>query len=154
VVTVMTLSPEQREEIQKALNAATPGPWEVTDTGVLNITKDYRYENGNHIANWIAEIDSHDEGEGQLENAWLISNAPEWLRLLLSSERAWKAEAERLREVSDLNIKNGKEAIEQLSQAVKLLHVFVKRTAIDHSYTHTREYAEAQALISSLSKEV
>jgi hypothetical protein len=71
------------EQIKEALEEATPGPWEVTDTGNLYITKNYRYENGKHIAHWIAEIDSDDENERQHEDAHLIANTPTYIRYLL-----------------------------------------------------------------------
>lgn len=71
-------------EIRERLEDITPGLWTIADTGVLHIVSDYRYENGRHIANWIAEIDSDDENEHMESDAEFISRAPDDIRFLLN----------------------------------------------------------------------
>jgi hypothetical protein len=97
-------NPGIADEIRKALEAATPGPWEVTNLGDVHITKDYRMVDGRHIAMWIADMCVDRENEDQIfADAHLIANAPEWLR--------WQqGEIERLNElVKDIKRHLGEE---------------------------------------------
>jgi hypothetical protein len=73
------------QEIRTALAAATPGPWEVVDTGSINIAKNYRKNGDKHIAHWIAEMDVQDESEEHqaYSDADLIANAPSYISYLL-----------------------------------------------------------------------
>lgn len=89
-------------EIREKLEKITPGQWEVTDLGVLHITSGYRYENGKHIANWIAEIDSDEDNKYMELDAEFIAAAPEYISFLLG-------EVERLTQALDeiVNFKKG-----------------------------------------------
>ena len=105
---------EITEEIRKALEAATPGPWESTNLGAVHITKDYRMQDGKHCAMWIADMCEDREDEEQIfADAWLIANTPTWLRTLLEeNERNIKDKAETMR----LVIQRDKEHASQLQQ--------------------------------------
>ncbi len=83
------------EEIRERLSKATPGPWEY----VLeeNIATHYKYKDGKHSANWIAEIDHMNrediDWDGRSEQAHadadLIANAPTDIAYLLGLIEPW-----------------------------------------------------------------
>jgi len=124
------------EEIRKALDAATPGPWEVTNLGDVHITKDYRMVDGRHIAMWIADMCVDRENEDQiLADAHLIANAPEWLRWqqgeidrlqekvdsLLEEKEGWQVVADRGWHEAGEEVKKREELEFQLQQLRKEL---------------------------------
>ncbi|GBF73155.1 hypothetical protein PA598K_01440 [Paenibacillus sp. 598K] len=76
---------DKLQEIREALAAATPGPWGVTNLGDIHITKGYRYENGLHVARWIADMCDKEDNESSEADAHLIANAPEYLAHLLET---------------------------------------------------------------------
>jgi Glu-tRNA(Gln) amidotransferase subunit E-like FAD-binding protein len=117
------------EEIRKALDAATPGPWEVTNLGDVHITKDYRMVDGRHIAMWIADMYVDRENEDQIfADAHLIANAPEWLGFLLDElerlEREYAEERaahnEHVAELCELE-KENRRLREDIEKIIKIL---------------------------------
>jgi hypothetical protein len=75
----MTMDREKKiAEIRKALDAATPGPWENVQLFYVGVTTEGRFYP-------VAECDDQN-------NAILIANAPEWLRFLLDELDRLRAE--------------------------------------------------------------
>jgi hypothetical protein len=116
LINVMTQPKEQLidiAEIEKALEAVTPGEWEVVDLDPVQIAIGYKFQDGIHTAKWIAEIDSDQDNGHQHADAWLIANAPKWLRALLEENKRLKRDkAETMR----LVIQRDKEHAIQLQQ--------------------------------------
>lgn len=86
---------------------ATEPPWEVTTLArdEVYITRGHRYENGKHIADWIAVLDSGDDDKSEetihADAAFIAASRegwPEAMRRVLAAE----AENERLEELADV----------------------------------------------------
>jgi DNA repair exonuclease SbcCD ATPase subunit len=99
---------EKIQTIRNALQAATPGPWEVSrpdrDYNSQRITgKD---DDGDNVpvCDVFLSISANVANEKYVEpDAHLIANAPEWLSYLLSELEAAKAEAEKWKEQAKVN---------------------------------------------------
>jgi len=91
------------EEIKKALEAATPGPWEVEYAIITSVKAKDRLE---IIGTYIKRCD-----------ALLIANAPKWLRYLLQLAEQQQAEIEAMRLSRDFEIKESNKAKHLLQQS-------------------------------------
>jgi len=117
------------DEIKKALQAATPGPWEVVDIGGIEIARDYKYKDGKHSAYWIAEMyQDEDMDEDQVyADAHLIANSPEWLGFLLDELERLEREYAEERAAHNAHVTElcelGKENRKLLEERDKLIEV-------------------------------
>ena len=85
------------DQIKQALEKSTPGKWEVTNLGDVSITTGYRFEDGRHIATWIADMCEDDRDEEEIHaDAHLIANATEWLRYLVGEVERLEKEFDEL----------------------------------------------------------
>lgn len=99
------------EEIRKALDAATPGPWEAINIGMPSGAV-WRVDACRYtVATAISE-----------ENAYLIANAPTWLRTLLEENRKLEGmfdDANRRAAVSKVSIDELHAELQQLREELE-----------------------------------
>ncbi|ANY67295.1 hypothetical protein BBD42_13035 [Paenibacillus sp. BIHB 4019] len=123
-------------EIRKALDAATPGPWEVAYLDPLQMAKGYDVD-GQHVAYWIAEIYRDEENERRHQDAHLVVNAPTWIAQLL-------AEVERLQQERD-GERNWREDVQAYN--LKLAGMIAEEHSVNAALqeAHEREIAVVRA---------
>jgi hypothetical protein len=139
----MSLTPEQMDEIRKALDAATPGPWEAAEsddgheilmgTAIVNPG---HYDSHHMIEyNHCCYYDEDDCEAGQKQaleaeaNATLIANAPTWIKQLLDTVEAHAAEIERWKQEALLQARlytEKNEKVEQLRAEVERLSRYAR----------------------------
>ena len=105
------------EEIRKALESATPGPWEADDGGSETIGI---FEVDGEAICYLSPNVYSGAGlrglEQDRDNAHLIANAPTWLRTLLEERDKDRMNAEYLRAVIEQNQRDLQQLREELSE--------------------------------------
>lgn len=115
------------EDIKKALEAATPGPWNVQklmheEDGYEQFISAIRINAGDRCVtsmDWSCPLE---------ENAHLIANAPEWLRYLLKQIEQQQREIERLNgllKVKEVHFNDGE--VNEQEFAIQQLYIESKR---------------------------
>ncbi|WP_127506146.1 hypothetical protein [Paenibacillus humicus] len=102
------MTAEQLDEIQKSLDAATPGPWEAKEKEVHTAKED--------IEGYKTQVCKFTPSRIAASNIHLIANAPTWLRSLL-------AEVQRLQSLTEDYDELGRD----FSEEVETLHAEVQR---------------------------
>lgn len=82
------MTAEQLDEIQKSLDAATPGPWEAKEKEVHTAKED--------IEGYKTQVCKFTPSRIAASNIHLIAHAPTWLRSLLAEVQRQQGEIERL----------------------------------------------------------
>ncbi len=83
------MTAEQLDEIQKSLDAATPGPWEAKEKEVHTAKED--------IEGYKTQVCKFTPSRIAASNIHLIAHAPTWLRSLLAEVQRQQGEIERLK---------------------------------------------------------
>jgi hypothetical protein len=114
-----------KDEIHKALDAATPGPWKMMDGRVYGSST-------TAVEPLVCEYDKFSERD--VRNAYLIANAPTWLRFLLD-------EVERLTELEKDTTRHLGEEIAGLEFEIR--HLKIERNDYRAGYLNYEKHCES-----------